>query len=225
MYNHGPRGLLIATPTHDGKLDHSYVTSLVKTLKRDVGMPVDTYFLAYDSLIQSARNRILEYALRNAYEYTLFIDSDISWDSRWVKKMIDSKKDVISGVYKTKREDVEEYAVSYHPDRLSINEDGLAKVAGVGFGFIMLSKDALGYLWAHSNSDPYYDYESHSTYKNIFEVKIIENELYSEDMIACKKLRDGGFDIYIDPEMECIHTGYKKYSGDFKKRFNKNVHA
>jgi hypothetical protein len=223
MFDFPSRGLLIATPTHDGKLDHGYVNSLVKTLKRDIGMPVDTYFLAYDSLIQSARNRVLEYALRNAYEYTLFIDSDISWDSRWVKKMIDYDKDVISGVYRTKREDVEEYAVNYHPDRLSMEDSGLAKVSGVGFGFIMLSKNALGYLWENSGSDPYYDYESHSIYKNIFEVKIIENELYSEDIIACKKLREGGFDVYIDPEMECIHTGYKKYSGDFKKRFNKNV--
>jgi hypothetical protein len=85
------------------------------------------------------------------------------------------------------------------------------KVKSVGTGFLYMSKTAATYLW--ENSVEYT--EPNKTSRMVFEVKVEGGELISEDVTVCNKLREGGFDIIIDPLKTCNHIGNLKYTGDF----------
>jgi hypothetical protein len=49
----------------------------------------------------------------------------------------------------------------------------------------------------------------------VFDVKLVDGELVSEDNIFCGKWRELGGKVWIDPSMTCNHIGPKKYSGNF----------
>ena len=53
------------------------------------------------------------------------------------------------------------------------------------------------------------------TCRNVFEVKVVDGELMSEDIVFCEKIRNLGEKVYIDPNVKCGHIGVKKWVGDF----------
>lgn len=72
------RKVLIGTPSHDGRVDAWYANSLVNTVriapqKDTVIVPI---FMAYDSLVQRARNDLVRLALEEEFDDLIFIDSD-----------------------------------------------------------------------------------------------------------------------------------------------------
>jgi hypothetical protein len=57
----------------------------------------------------------------------------------------------------------------------------------------------------------------------IFDVVIKDNDMISEDIIAFMKLSDGGFKIWLDPNMTCNHIGPYKFTGDFRPWFKNGM--
>jgi hypothetical protein len=76
-----------------------------------------------------------------------------------------------------------------------------------------MSKNAFTHLW--DNSEPYVHNGANKRW--VFEVKIQDGDIISEDVLACKKLADGGFKIYLDPAMTCAHIGTLKFTGNFEQ--------
>lgn len=207
------RKVMIATPSYDGRLDVFYVNSLLQTVRRwpykDVILvPI---FLSYDSLIQRARNDSLCMALKNDFDDMIFIDSDISWEPEWLYKLLEYPVDVVGGTYRRKTDQEESYVCRNIKNPAEIDtRTGLMKVDGLGCGFIRLSRRAMQYLW--DASEPY---EDRGEKRMIFEVVVEGNEMISEDVYMCSKLKRGGFQIHLDPRMCCDHVGIKKFPGNF----------
>jgi hypothetical protein len=73
------RAVLIATPTHDGRLHHGYVDALISTraLFAAQGISSDHLFLPGWSLIPEARNEIAARLLAGpSWSRLLMVDSD-----------------------------------------------------------------------------------------------------------------------------------------------------
>jgi hypothetical protein len=49
----------------------------------------------------------------------------------------------------------------------------------------------------------------------VFEVKIQDGDIISEDVLMCQKLKDAGFEIWIDSDKTCNHIGTLKFVGNF----------
>ena len=211
--------VLIATPTYDGKLDVWYVNSLLQTValgkSRDIEfVPI---FMAYDALIQRARNDLMKVAVDGNFDSMIWIDSDMEWDPAWAIELAKSDYPVIGGTCRKKTDDQEIYVASFsYP--YSTTEEGYICVNSLGTGFTKLSSLAIDVV-----------YESSTPYKNpggkdgrmVFDVQIVDGELYGEDSILFKKLRDLCFNIFLAPHMTCNHIGTKKYVGDFQQYLKK----
>jgi hypothetical protein len=50
----------------------------------------------------------------------------------------------------------------------------------------------------------------------VCDIGIIDGQLVSEDNMVAKKLKDLGFDMWLDPRMTCCHIGTKKFYGNFE---------
>ena len=214
--------ILIATPSYDGKVDVWYANSLTNTilfgLQNDIIF--ETLYMAYDSLVQRARNDLAAAAIEGGYDGILWIDSDMEWHPQWAVDAVLSGKDVLGLPTIKKSMYVESYNVKAKPEQLVV-EDGLMKVDSVGTGFLYMSKDAITHLW--KSSKKYLD--SGSIRKWIFEVKLQGGEIISEDTLVCQKLQKGGFDIFIDPSKTCNHVGTHKFQGNFSLFVEKILEA
>ena len=206
------RRVMIGTMSYDGRLDVFYVNALIETLRKCPGnVSFAPIFMSYDSLLQRARNDTLAMALKNGFDDIVFIDSDISWEPEWLLRLLEYPVDVVGGTYRKKSDESEMYVMRNIRNPATVDtRTGLMKVDGLGCGFIRLSRKAMQYLW--DASEPY---EDRGEKRMIFEVLVEGNEIISEDMYMCAKLKRGGFDIFLDPRMCCDHVGIKKFQGNF----------
>jgi len=211
------RKVLIATPSHDGKLEASYVNSLLQSIKlcNQLEIELIPLWMCYDSLVQRCRNDLIAIAIEHKFDDILWIDSDIEWNPEWIIKLLQSNKDVIGGTYRKKTDEQEIYLVK--TDNKKIDKEGLLEVDGLGFGFLKMSKKAFTTLWKKSKS---YETDGIKS-KMIFNIDIEKGKFIGEDIVVCNKLKKLGFIIYLDPSMTCNHIGAKKYVGNFNNWINK----
>lgn len=204
--------VLIATPSYDGKVDTRYANALVETVLLGLNNDIRFFplYMAYDALVQRARNDLAAIALENNFDDVLWIDADMEWDPQWAIDLVLSEHDVI-GLPVIKKSLMEAYNVKADMECFDEDHDGLYKVLSIGTGFLKTSHDALQHLW--ENSEAYV--HNGQDRRWIFQVKIQDGDIISEDVLMCQTLRDGGFDIYIDPTKTCNHVGTLLFQGDF----------
>ena len=216
--NKPKRKVLIGTPCLDGRLEVWYAQSLIDTIKlgQSYNTEVAHIWVCYDSLLQRARNDLMFYAITGGFDDLIMIDSDIQWNPQWVFDLLSYNVDVVGGTYRKKGE--AEIYVCKHltPETPVYNNEGLLKVDGLGTGFLRFNRKSMEFLW--NNSTPYF----HDSKDNrwVFNVVVQNNDILSEDLYVCQKLKEAGFDIWLDTKMTCDHIGMKKYSGDFKNWFD-----
>jgi glycosyltransferase involved in cell wall biosynthesis len=210
------RKVLIATPTYTGEVNMKYTCALLNTVRLAMvrGIDVQVCYTAGDALVQKSRNYLLTCALNNGCDDLIFIDDDIEWDPEWIFKLLDYPMDVVGGVYRKKIDDAEMYAVRLTEPIEGDSRTGLMKVEGLATGFLRLSRKAFTSLWA--SSEPY----SNGMLPNermVFDLKIENGTLFSEDYVMSQKLAKLGFELWIDPRMCCVHIGPKPFVGHFIK--------
>ena len=205
------RKVLIGTPAYDGKVDVWYANSLVNTIRMsyEKDVVIVPVYMAYDSLVQRARNDLVKLAIEEDFDDLIFIDADQEWDPAWIFKLLDSDKDVIAGTV-VKKSDQPAFNVKALKDGVKLDGE-LAEVDCVGTGFMRISKNALKQVWDASEE---YTNEG-KTCRMVFDIKVVDGQLVSEDNVFCRKWHDLGGKVYIDPSMTCNHVGIKKYTGNF----------
>jgi len=203
--------VLIATPAHDGRLDVWYTTSLVNSVRiaQENGVFLHPVFMSYDALVQRARNDLFRLAIEGEYDAVIWIDADLEWHPMWIMELLASDKDVIGGTYRKKTDDAELYTVK---TRDLTTTDGLVKVESLGLGFVKMSKAAVSALW--ESSQPYQNEGREG--RMVCDIQIVDGQLHSEDTMVFNKLKDLGFDVWLDPRMTCVHIGTKKFYGNFE---------
>ena len=206
------RKVLIATPAHDGRLDVWYTTSLVNSVRvaQAEGIFLHPVFMSYDALVQRARNDLFRLAVEGGYDDMIFIDADLEWHPLWIMELLKREEDVVGGTYRKKTDDAEMYVMK--TQNLQPNENGLVKVDGLGTGFVKLSRKAFMALW--ESSEPYQNEGREG--RMVCDIKIVDGQLCSEDVVLFQKLKALEFDVWLDPRMTCVHIGTKKFYGNFE---------
>jgi hypothetical protein len=206
------RKVLIATPAHDGRLDVWYTTSVVNSVRvaQDNGIFLHPVFMSYDALVQRARNDLFRLAVEGEYDHMIFIDGDLEWNPMWIMELLSRPEDVIGGTYRKKTDDAEMYVVK--TQNLEPSENGLIKVEGLGTGFMKMTRKAFMALW--ESSEPYQNEGREG--RLVCDIKIVDGQLCSEDVVLCQKLTALGYDLWLAPHMTCVHIGTKKFYGNFE---------
>lgn len=97
--------LYILTPCYGGMCHVNYVCALMNTINifKSYDFPLQIEFCKNDSLISRARNNLVAKAMNDPeMTHILFIDSDITWDTIDIFKLILADKPLIGGVYPIK---------------------------------------------------------------------------------------------------------------------------
>lgn len=150
--------------------------------------------------VHEARNKIVETAKERGATHLMFIDSDMSFPSDGINRLMEHNLDVVGGLY-YRRQPPHYPTISQIKDGLPIIPkegdyplDKLFKVWGIATGFLLIKMSVFEKI-----KPPYFFFE-----------KMGEREL-GEDYYFCKKVIDAGMEIFCDPTIELGHVGEYVY--------------
>lgn len=205
--------VFIGTVSSNATVSAYYTSSIFNSQKLLKENGIDSYLdiIVNEPLIQLARNKILSLFIESDCDELIFIDSDQAWDAEDLLKLINIDKDFVGApvIFKNSNK----YNVSF----TEIFEEDLIKVDSVGTGFLKISKKVAKAL--SDSSEKYTDGEEVN--KMAFEVQIFNGNILSEDFVFCKKWKDLGGDIFVDPSIDPYHIGNASFRGNFKDYLEK----
>ncbi len=223
-------GVMIATPCYGGQVTTSYLVSAVFTAqelaKRGVHFVMGT--TESESLVQRARNSLVaKFMAHPQFTHMVFVDADIEWRPSDFIRLIAHDVDMICGLYPKKMEPIE-YAVHVVPNPMGLTTQnprtGAIEIANAATGFLCIKR---GVFERMAEAYPQLKYslaeimdpeEARWTY-NFFDVFIDGGTLLSEDYGFCKRWRDIGGRVWMDPRIKLNHVGKKTYEGDPSRIF------
>jgi hypothetical protein len=210
--------ILIATPCLDQKVDAYFVHSLCESIKLGLQYDLDIrcVFLANESILPMARNELFALAYKENYDTMVFIDDDEYWKEQALLDIILSDKDVVSLPVVNKGDKEISFNVWLNKDFEKDESDGYIKINKCGTGFLKLSRKVIVDLW-ESNTELVF---RNRKLKNICEYTYENGEFVGEDITLTKKIKELGYDIWLNPNHTVSHIGNKMYKGDFKAKHN-----
>lgn len=210
-----PRTVLLASPSYDGKVSVWHAAALSETCKIGManGINVLALYLSFDALVQRARNDIFKIAYDNKVDDLVFIDTDQDWNPQDFFKLLSHDVEIV-GAPVVKKSDQPSYNIKLIGD-YEVLENGLVSVDSVGTGMLRIRSDAIKKIW-ESSEEYREDYKPEPT-RMVFNVKVIDGQLWSEDVIFCENWTSSGGKIYIDPTINCGHSGEKRWVGNFEE--------
>ncbi len=203
------------------------------------GITLDFEYIANDSLITRARNTLISKYYMKAkknpdLKYMLFLDSDGHMNPHsllnMIVKAVKYDLDVIGAVVPLKRfqdnifQEPTPYIFDYEGKNIRHGQDdSLAKADAVGTACIMLSTEVVNNLVrdAKINGEWYHetDKSNNDRHYNIFKTGVRKTEIMgrmtrfymSEDWYLCYKLKELGYDMWVDLAVQVFHRGQHDY--------------
>jgi hypothetical protein len=232
--------IYLATPCHGGEVNLYFLQAVVDLQRacraRGIGLTVD--LLANDHLITRARARLAARFLATPEAtHLLFVDADIGFAPADAFRLLDSGKHAVAAVCPLKSIDWEKvraaakagaadlmaaglgYVVRFLPTAGNSVEvdDGFAKVAYAGTGFLMLSRAALQrVVAAHPElTADLSELGDGSAVAMVFDTMVEPDtgHYLSEDYAFCRRWRDLGGEVWADVEARLTHVGHAAYTG------------
>lgn len=205
--------IMIATPAYNGTVNIPYALSLSNTILALASnkIEVQPFIVTSGSLLVAERNRILQAFWESDCTHILMIDSDLGWPAEAVLAMLQQDKEFIAGVYPA-RGDTKSFLFRpvKNDDDTIVHDKHLLKMNYIPSGFILLKKSALKKM---REAFPELYYEPKDPRNNpepgfcLFNTEVYEGEFWGEDFVFCRKAREAGVDIWVDPLIQFDHAG------------------
>lgn len=208
------KNLMIATPAYSGTVTIPYTLSFTETVcaLQSNGVAVTPHITASGSLLVAERNRIIQAFWESECTHLLCIDSDLGWPAQAVLAMLEQDKDFIAGCYPARgATNTFFFRPVQHADGRIVQEKHLLKMEYVPAGFLLLSRNAIAKMReAHPNL--YYEPKAKPDENPppgycFFNTEVWDGEFWGEDFVFCRRAREAGLDIWVDPLIQFNHAG------------------
>jgi hypothetical protein len=227
--------LRIISPGYAG-FQGPYIDSLLRLRKlcAEREIPFHWSCVEHRADIVAVRNFIGHTFMQCGFSHLLMPDSDIGYDPADVMKMLDLdvpfaaaappgkalRLDRYAVAVKEGQSEPERFLAKFYVDplpedvkrgRLSIDEQGFVKVAGVGGAFMLVKRVVFETI---AERHP----ELHTT-KGVgyFERLPVDGDVLSEDKSFCRRWRASGGDIVLLANASMTHSGPYTFSGNLSK--------
>lgn len=204
--------LFIATPAFDGKVNVQYSISLSDTvaLLNQNHIKCQLKIVTSGSLLCAERNRLVDAFLRSDCTHMLCIDSDLGWPAESVLSLLSKKLDFVGGCYPARGAKSFIFIPTLNDDNSLLVDDTktLINMKYIPAGFILLSRNLL-----QTMTETYQELKftpkdlSQCAGYALFNTELFEGEFWGEDFTFCRRAREAGFQIWVDPMIEFDHAG------------------
>lgn len=234
--------VLLATPMYGGLGNAMFFSSVLRLQDLFIahGIKMDHAFMANESLIDRARNGLVQQFLEMSQaDYLLFVDADVQFNPEDVIAMMSYEKDLICGPYPKKtinwpiiieaiKNGIEDPALlsklvgEYVFTPLGEEQEGgqIVRVSEAGTGLMLIHRSVFeklkeAYPENHYISDHSKDVLSGNLKKMhaYFRTAIVDNRYLSEDYYFCRTWREIGGDVWLFPWAQTTHYGTYGFEG------------
>lgn len=195
-----PTKVTIAIPTYR-VIPSMFLGSFLSLFEHTKKKYKTNIILVDNTYIDSARNTLIDKFLKNPSDYLFFVDSDMIIPQDAIERLMSHDKDMVSGIYFGRSQAGETHAMASIKEnneyrRISSFPKGLIDVDSVGLGCCLIKKQTIEKISELHKNKP--------LFRNKF---FSRNEFVGEDFYFCELLKDAGFNIFVDPSVQCGHIG------------------
>lgn len=203
-----PTGPLFATPCYGGMVTAAHFRSciLLSDALAKAQLPCDWLVTWNESLVTRARNEMTKLFLNTDWSHMFWLDADIEFTPDDVAKVWNMGADIGVGVYAMKKREGQFYA-AWKDGALVYDLDQYGsdpiEVDYAGTGFMCIKRGVLEKLCETAETYEGQNGKVHALYMT----PINNNGFESEDYHFCRKAREAGFKIMMDPTVRLKHWG------------------
>lgn len=216
--------LFIATPSR-GNPDMAYGGSMAVTLLTCAmaGIRAVPYAMTGETEIARARAILFSEFMASGAENLLFVDDDLGWDADAVPRLLSHAPEIVGGAYPFK-DSSGRYPVRFGPD--AEQKDGLIACDFLPGGFIRIKRSAAERMVQAYASLEYAEEKTRSGRSWALFWNILQDGTWlSEDSSFCKRWRDIGGQLWLDPDITFSHHGRHAWGGNFLAAAKQNERA
>ena len=211
--------LIVYVVTYDGRTEPQVPLAMRREINiaAKAGWKVEFGRWLGDALLAHARNGVVHRFMKSGATKLFFWDTDVVPEEGAMLRLIEQPVDIVCGCYR-RRFEKETYPIIWLADRDGIKSDldtRLLEVMAVPMGFTCLSRDALQRMIAHFADRKYFHPGVKDTAICLFDCGLDidpyggDQLLYwGEDTTFCKRGREAGVKIWVDPEIKVDHIGF-----------------
>jgi hypothetical protein len=211
--------IMLAMPAYTGVVHmgtmRSPMTDCITLIKRG-----DRFTFVDDvgnAMIADCRGVITTNFYHSDCDELVFIDSDVAWEAGALCKLIDHPVDFVAGAYPA-RVDPLKFNIGWIEERKYLKADpntGLLEVDRVPTGFLKITKNCVAKMIEAYPETFYHDAAVNNQFYPLYESFIDPEKKwkYGEDFSFCKRWREIGGQVWLDPEINMGHIGNKIFEG------------
>jgi hypothetical protein len=208
--------LMIATPAYAGNVTIPYALSFSQTvnLLTAQNIQVQPLITTSGSLLVAERNRIVQAFWESDCTHLLCIDADLGWAAQAVLAMLQTEKEFVAGCYPARGKTNEFIFRPVKNEIGAIVQDEahkhLLKMEYIPAGFMLIGRNAIAKM-RDKHPDLYYEPKDKRNNPEpgycFFNTEVWEGEFWGEDFVFCRKAREAGVEIWVDPLIQFDHAG------------------
>jgi len=207
--------VMLATPVYGG-LSAGYGASLFRTATAllKAGIHAELAINDGNCHVDDSRNFLVRRFLESDCTDFVFFDADLSWDGDDVVRLLRHDADVVGSTYRLKQFGDEAYPLVGAGQQP--RSDGLIPVTALPTGFLRIRRHVLETM--AKKSDKFHtkiDWPGQTGIPVIFERSMYEGVRWGGDTTFCRKWREMGGEVLLDPEPAFEHTGEYNWRGSF----------
>lgn len=211
-------GVMIAIPSYTGQVCMGTMRSLLSDMidLMKAGFRVRLHDESGGAEIARAREDMVSVFMASDYDHLVMVDADVCWQEGAIRRLISHGYDFAAAAY-PRREDPISFPVQFD-DATNVEMDDMThciKARAVAAGFIVLSRAALQKMTKEFASLKYQSSKGNGRDAwLLFSTLKDGDNVLSEDLSFCKRWRDIGGSIWVDPGIMMGHIGPKVFVGN-----------
>lgn len=217
LRSHRGSAAFIAIPAYNAVSPLTLFSLFEATRTLDAELAV----LAYCCHVDDARNMLVRQFLDSQASDLVFIDADLGFEPGALRQLLSHDADIVAGSYPQKKVELS-YPLRWLPGPIEKDERGLIEVKAAPTGFMRIRRRVFEALEPHQQKF-WARREDTAPTAIFFERGFHEGKRCGGDYYFCKKAREAGFRIYVDPELWFEHgpasgtlgAWLRKREGDF----------
>lgn len=217
-------GIVIGTPLGDNRVAAGYMASVLKTqnLLLERGLHFSLTFNDNVGLIHFARNQIAaQFMAWERRSHLLFADSDMEWEAADVLRMVERDVEIVAAMapYRSAERGFVGMPLFDAAGRYE-QRNGLVLAETAGTGFMLIKRSVFermarpedrildqDMLWRRTARQAEWHYD-------FFQSRLHNGVLESEDFSFCRRWRELGGKVWLDPTIKVKHHGMHVFIGD-----------